>query len=75
MNNFNLKCEELKQSIVDIINESKLPVSSVYYIMEIIRLDIERQYYAILNEESIESSKPQEDSITIEAPQEDNKED
>lgn len=63
MNNFNLKCENLKQSIINIINESHLPISSVYYIMELLKLDLEKQYYAILNQESLSTEESNTENI------------
>lgn len=57
---FNLKCENFKQQLVNIINNSELPISSVYYIFQLLYKDIEETYYNILK---MESNKNREEKI------------
>jgi hypothetical protein len=49
--NINLKCENFKLKIIDEINKSDLPISSVYYIFQLITKDLEETYYDTLNYE------------------------
>jgi hypothetical protein len=49
--NINLKCEKFKSEIIDEINKSDLPISSVYYIFQLITKDLEETYYDTLNYE------------------------
>ena len=51
---FNTRCENLKQSLIDSINQSNLPISVVFYIAKSIMSDIESTYYGVLNSEAQE---------------------
>ena len=51
---FNTLCEEYKNSLVQIVNQSNLPIGVVYYITKNIMTEIEHTYYGVLNEESVE---------------------
>lgn len=51
---FNTRCENLKQSLIDSINQSNLPISVVYYMAKSIMSDIESTYYGVLNNEAQE---------------------
>ena len=55
----NLESEIFKQNIYSLINKSSLPISNVYFIFSLIGNQLEKQYYATLNEESSYSQKEQ----------------
>lgn len=59
MATINLKSESFKQEIYNLINKSQLPVSNVYYIITLLQKQIEIQYYAALNAESIQQQEEQ----------------
>lgn len=47
----NIKSEEFKNSIYNLINNSGLPVANVYYIFKMIFQQIDHQYYDVLQME------------------------
>lgn len=51
---FNTRCENLKNELIDNINKSDLPISVVYYIMQVIMSDVTSTYYGVLNSEAQE---------------------
>lgn len=51
---FNTRCEQLKQILIDTINQSNLPIGVVFYIAKTIMADIESTYYGVLNSEAQE---------------------
>lgn len=51
---FNTRCENLKQTLINTINQSNLPISVVYYMAKSIMSDIESTYYGVLNSEAQE---------------------
>ena len=51
MKSINMKSEELKNSLYNLINNSDLPISNVYFIFQLITQELESTYYQILNEE------------------------
>lgn len=51
---FNTRCEQLKQTLIDTINQSNLPIGVVFYIAKGIMADIESTYYGVLNSEAQE---------------------
>lgn len=51
MDNFNLINENLKNSLVQIISNSNLPVANVYFIVKDIFRDIENNYYNQISKE------------------------
>lgn len=51
---FNTRCENLKRELIDNINQSNLPISVIYYMMQVIMSDIESTYYGVLNREAQE---------------------
>lgn len=55
----NLESEIFKQNICSLINKSSLPISNIYFIFSLIENQLEKQYYATLNEESSYSQKEQ----------------
>ena len=59
MATINLKSESFKQEIYNLINKSQLPVSNIYYIITLLQKQIEIQYYAALNAESIQQQEEQ----------------
>jgi len=63
MENFNLRCEQFKQQILKDINECNLPISSAYFICNNIFQELEKQYYATLNAESMKSAQTEEVDI------------
>lgn len=61
----NLESEIFKQNIYSLINKSSLPISNVYFIFSLIENQLEKQYYATLNEESFYSQKEQNEEKNI----------
>lgn len=57
---FNTRCEKLKSDLINNINQSNLPIGTIYYIMKTIMSDVESTYYGVLNSEA------QEDIVTTE---------
>lgn len=51
MDNFNLINENLKNSLIQIISNSNLPVANVYFIVKDIFRDIENNYYNQISKE------------------------
>lgn len=62
MATINLKSESFKQEIYNLINKSQLPVSNIYYIITLLQKQIEIQYYAALNAESIQQQQEQSET-------------
>lgn len=60
MDRVNLKTEQVKSTIVQIITDSKLPVSIAYYIMKDLTQDLEKAYYQMVEKENEELKKQQE---------------
>ena len=54
-NNINLLSEFFRQNLYNLINESNLPISNIYYIMSLLQKQVELNYYASLNSESPET--------------------
>lgn len=50
-NNFNLKTEQFKSSIITSINNSNLPIGTIYYVIKDLYKDLEIEYLKILQEE------------------------
>lgn len=61
----NLESEIFKQNIYSLINKSSLPISNIYFIFSLIENQLEKQYYATLNEESFYSQKEQNEEKNI----------
>ena len=58
----NIKSEQLMKNTVSLINNSKLPISNIYFIFKSIMKDIENTYYSILNQESMEYMEKTDES-------------
>jgi hypothetical protein len=54
MESINIRCENFKQKLISDINECGLPISSAFYICQLVFTDLEKTYYATLNEEAQE---------------------
>jgi len=54
---FNYKCNKLKQDLEIVINESNMPIGAVYFIFKDVFSDIEKTYIAYLNSISISNTK------------------
>lgn len=48
----NQASEQLKTQLVDLVNNSGLPISNIYYIFKLIENSVENAYYAALNDEA-----------------------
>lgn len=53
---FNTRCENLKNDLIENINQSRLPIAVVYFIAKGIMSEIESTYYGTLNKEALDSS-------------------
>lgn len=60
--------EELKKKIVQDINESKLPLDCVYYLVKDLFRDLEAQYYMSIqqnNKNSCENNEQEDESDNV----------
>lgn len=48
----NIASENFKNALINLINESQLPISNVYYIFKYLEKEVENNYYGILNSEA-----------------------
>ena len=55
--NFNLKCDIFKTNILNIINQSELPISVIYYILQNIYNQIQKTYYGTINQIRLEEQE------------------
>ncbi|MCC8068719.1 MAG: hypothetical protein LIO71_03010 [Ruminococcus sp.] len=62
----NTKCEEFKQQIIGDINSSQLPISIVYFIMKDVFQEVEKTYYATLNQEAQEHIETKSNAEVLE---------
>jgi len=53
---FNTRCENLHRDLVNIINESNLPIGTIFYIAKSIMVEVETTYYGAINNEAKEYS-------------------
>lgn len=68
-NEFNFQLEKCKQNIIDILNESKMPIGALLYIVKDIYSELNSQYIASINTYSISHPKKEEkESIDIDIP-------
>ena len=51
---FNTLCENYKNSLIELVNGSGLPIGAVYFITKNIMTEVENTYYGSLNAESVE---------------------
>lgn len=47
----NIASENFKNALINLINESQLPISNVYYIFKYLEKEVENIYYGTLNSE------------------------
>lgn len=56
MDNFNIKLNLLKTNLINTINQSKLPVGMVYYLLKDILIEVEKTYnQSLFIEQQVES--------------------
>lgn len=56
MDNFNTKLNSLKINLINTINQSKLPVGVVYYLLKDILIEVEKTYnQSLFIEQQVES--------------------
>jgi len=56
MDNFNTKLNLLKTNLINTINQSKLPVGMVYYLLKDILIEVEKTYnQSLFIEQQVES--------------------
>lgn len=56
MDNFNIKLNSLKTNLINVINQSKLPVGMVYYLLKDILIEVEKTYnQSLFIEQQVES--------------------
>ena len=60
--NLNLKCEDLKQEIINLINSSDLPLSLVYYMFQNLSIEIQSLYMNTLRQERKKQEQNKENS-------------
>ena len=59
----NMKTEEFRSALFNIINQSNLPVSIVYYVYKDVGQELENIYYGTLNSEAEENKEYSDPSI------------
>ena len=47
----NIKTENFKRSLLQLINSSELPISNIYYVFQLINKELEKTYYSTINSE------------------------
>ena len=62
----NTKCEQFKQQIISDINNSQLPISIAYFIMKDVFQEVEKTYYATLNQEAQEQIETKSNEEVLE---------
>lgn len=63
MNNLiNIKTENFKRNLLQLINSSELPISNIYYVFQLIENQIEKTYYKTINFELADQQKKEEDT-------------
>lgn len=56
MDNFNIRLNSLKKNLINIINQSKIPVGAVYYLLKDILTEVEKTYnQSLFIEQQVES--------------------
>ena len=60
MQSINIKTENFKQNLYELINSSQLPIANIYYVIQLIEKEIEKTYYGIINSELLKESGKQE---------------
>lgn len=66
----NIATEELRQQLVKEVNDSKLPISTLYLIINELQWKVERAYYAALNapaQEVIKNSGEEISTLNVES--------
>lgn len=51
---FNTMCEKYKNDLVELVNQSGLPIGAIYFITRNIMAEIEKTYYGAINSEACE---------------------
>lgn len=54
---FNLKCDNLKQEIIEKINNSQVPIVVIYYLLKDLFNQVQKQYYGTINELRLQNQK------------------
>ena len=66
---FNFQLESCKQDLINILNNSKMPIGALYYIIKDIYIELNNQYMTSINSYSIKNPKEAKDVISnIEIP-------
>jgi len=60
---FNYKCNQFKKNLENLINNSKLPIAVVYFIIKDIYNEIEKLNIAYLNDIALKESKELEEKL------------
>ena len=47
----NIKTENFKRSLLNLINSSELPISNIYFVFQLINKVLEKTYYGAINSE------------------------
>ena len=59
--NINLQIDDLRNNLVDIINESNLPIAIIELIVKDLYIKVQNQYIATINSERLKDMKSHED--------------
>ena len=68
-NEFNFQLENCKQNIINILNNSKLPIGALLYIIKDIYSELNSQYIASVNSYSLQHPTEEQKNTEIQLPQ------
>lgn len=57
----NLKSEQFKNDLYNLITESELPISNVFFVFQLMCQQLETAYYDVLRKEAQENEKKKEE--------------
>lgn len=63
MKTVNVLAENFKNALVNLINNSGLPIATIYYIYQNIGYDLEKTYYNTINIEMATQTEEQQQSL------------
>ena len=69
-----MQLEDFKKEVINVVNDSHLPIDVVYYVFKDIMGEIANTYSQTLQQEAVEKQKQQEENQTEEEKKIDNKE-
>lgn len=68
-NEFNFQLENCKQNVITILNNSKMPIGALLYIIKDIYSELNSQYMASINTYSLQHPIGEEKTVEVKLPQ------